>query len=161
MANNNINWLGNRVLDANSTRQQPRSATNDQISRISTNDQTPTYQNPPMEMLPEDNTNIVTPQPRAQNDNIVTPLPRDNIMTHPPQDQFGPPPVFDINYVPGYLSSNIGKNVRAEFVFENSYIDKVGKLIEVGVNYFVLDDVNSRTHIMCDLYSVRFVTVIV
>jgi hypothetical protein len=79
----------------------------------------------------------------------------------PPMDREGPPPVFDIEYIPGYLLSNIGKNVRAEFVIGNSYVDKVGRLIEVGVNYFVLDDVNSKTHIMCDLYSVKFVTVIV
>ena len=73
----------------------------------------------------------------------------------------GPPPTFDINYIPGYLASNIGKNVRAEFIIGTTqYADKQGVLSAVGVNYFVLHDVNSRTDIMCDLYSVKFVTIL-
>jgi hypothetical protein len=71
----------------------------------------------------------------------------------------GPPPVFNPYYIPGYLRRNIGKRVRAEFtVGENLYIDKTGILREVGVNYFVLEDNVTRAMIMCDLYSVRFVT---
>lgn len=73
----------------------------------------------------------------------------------------GPPPVMSIDYIPGYLRSIIGKNVRAEFIIGSSqYTDRTGVLVDVGVNYFVLHDVNSGTHIMCDLYSVKFVTVI-
>lgn len=76
--------------------------------------------------------------------------------------QEGPPPVSNIDYIPGYLVSNIGKNIKAEFVVGTSqYVEKTGKLIDVGVNYFVLEDVNSKTNIMCDLYSVKFVTVLV
>jgi len=75
--------------------------------------------------------------------------------------QPGPPPTTDINYIPGYLASNIGRNVRAEFIVGSyQYTDKTGRLVAVGVNYFVLEDVNSRTLIMCDLYSVKFVTII-
>lgn len=75
--------------------------------------------------------------------------------------QQGPPPSTERGYIPYYLASNIGKNVRAEFIIGSSqYTDRVGRLIEVGINYFVLEDVNSRTHVMCDLYSVKFVTVL-
>lgn len=82
----------------------------------------------------------------VQNDNIT---------------QEGPPPSTEKGYIPYYLASNIGKNVRAEFIIGNSqYVDKTGLLTEVGINYFVLRDVNSRTNIMCDLYSVKFVTVL-
>jgi hypothetical protein len=73
----------------------------------------------------------------------------------------GPPPVFNPYYIPGYLMRNIGKRVRAEFtVGENLYIDKTGILREVGVNYFVLEDNVTHAMIMCDLYSVRFVTAV-
>lgn len=73
-----------------------------------------------------------------------------------------PPPTTDINYIPGFLASNIGKSVRAEFIVgSNQYVDKTGILSAVGINYFVLQDVNSRTYTMCDLYSVRFVTFLV
>lgn len=51
--------------------------------------------------------------------------------------------------------------MRAEFIVgSNQYVDKTGVLIEVGINYFVLKDVNSKANIMCDLYSVKFVTIL-
>ncbi|OQB14508.1 MAG: hypothetical protein BWY15_01017 [Firmicutes bacterium ADurb.Bin193] len=74
--------------------------------------------------------------------------------------QQGPPMITEPGYIPAYLARNIGKNVRAEFVIGPSYLDKTGRLIEVGINYFVLDDFNSRTQVMCDLYSVKFVTIL-
>lgn len=73
----------------------------------------------------------------------------------------GPPPVMSPEYIPGFLVGNIGKLVRAEFVIGTTqYLDKTGILIEVGVNFFVLQDVASQTRIMCDLYSVRFVNIL-
>ena len=75
--------------------------------------------------------------------------------------QQGPPPSTEKGYIPYYLASNIGRNVRAEFIIGTSqFADKTGVLTEVGINYFVLRDVNSRTDIMCDLYSVKFVTLL-
>jgi hypothetical protein len=70
----------------------------------------------------------------------------------------GPPSVMDPGYIPGYLKTQIGKMVRAEFVFNNLYLDKTGVLREVGYNYFVLEDNATGARIMCDLYSARFVT---
>lgn len=73
----------------------------------------------------------------------------------------GPPPSSEKGYIPYFLASNIGKNIRADFIIgTNQYVDKTGKLAEVGVNYFVIYDENSRTSVMCDLYSVKFVTVL-
>ena len=72
----------------------------------------------------------------------------------------GPPPVMNRLYIPGYLESLIGRMIRAEFVIgTNQSTDRAGRLIEVGVNYFVLEDQLSRNLVMCDLYSVKFVTV--
>ncbi len=70
----------------------------------------------------------------------------------------GPPSVMDPGYIPAYLRSQIGKRVRAEFVFTNLYLDKTGILREVGFNYFVLQDLATNAMIMCDLYSARFIT---
>lgn len=79
---------------------------------------------------------------------------------YPPTQQ-GPPPVSSADYIPGFLASVIGRYIRAEFlVGSNTFLDKTGKLIEVGVNFFVLQDINSHTNVMCDLYSVRFVTIL-
>lgn len=152
MASNNINWLGNRVFDPNSTRQVPRNIQAEEPGTTPRNMQIQEQQQ-------------IHRDPQIEQPRQVPEPPLDEQITNPPApalgDRQGPPPVFDREYVPGFLLDNIGKNVRAEFVFGNFLVDKVGKLIEVGVNYFVLDDVNSRTHIMCDLYSVKFVTIIV
>lgn len=73
----------------------------------------------------------------------------------------GPPPVMNAEYIAGYLSGIIGHKIMAEFVVgTNSFMDKAGTLREVGVNYFVIEDFISGTRILCDLYSVKFITVL-
>lgn len=75
--------------------------------------------------------------------------------------QEGPPPVMDPHYLAGYLVTNIGRNVRAEFALPGGFfLDKAGILKEVGVNYFVLEDYISHAKIVCDLYSVKFLTIL-
>ena len=76
-------------------------------------------------------------------------------------DMLAEPPAAQEGYVPYFLAQNMGKSVRAEFIIgNNQYVDKTGIISEVGVSYFVLTDTGSRTRIMCDLYSVKFVTVL-
>ncbi len=73
----------------------------------------------------------------------------------------GPPLVTERGYIPHFLAENIGQLVRAEFFIGNGqYLDKVGRIFEVGINYFVLDDINFNQLVMCDLYSVKFVTIL-
>jgi hypothetical protein len=130
MVNNNINWMGNKVIDTKASHQISRTAMDGPYIN---ND-------PPTQATPPSDTGTTTP---------------------PPIVRQGPPPATDKGYIPAYLERNIGKNVRAEFVLGTSnFTDRTGKLIEVGVNYFVLEDANSRTNIMCDLYSVKFVTIL-
>jgi|GEM_PF-684644 len=75
--------------------------------------------------------------------------------------QEGPPPATEEGFIPAFLRRNIGRYVRAEFILgTNQYTDRTGRIIEVGTNYFVLEDVNARTEVMCDLYSVKFVTIL-
>lgn len=102
-----------------------------------------------------------TPEPSAVSPPASAPqVQYDTVYVTPPASQQGPPPAAERGYIPYYLTQNIGRSVRAEFILgSSSYVDKTGILIEVGVNYFVLQDVNSRHNIMCDLYSVRFVTI--
>jgi hypothetical protein len=38
------------------------------------------------------------------------------------------------------------------------YLDKTGILREVGISYFVIEDMATHAMVMCDLYSVKFVT---
>ena len=135
---NNINWIGNKVLDSSPSRQiykpvspsMPTSAPTSFLTQQGSPDPVPAQLGSPI---------VIDPELTRQ----------------------GPPPSSEIGYIPYYLASNIGKNIRAEFIIgSNMYADKTGVLTEVGINYFVIDDVGSRTHIMCDLYSVKFVTIL-
>jgi hypothetical protein len=144
MANNNISWIGNKVVDSGMLQQQQYGQTPAMSQRMA-NDR---YAQP---LIPAEGGMATYPM-----------TPGVASMPSMPITQQGPPPIMDRSYIPGYLAENIGKNVRAEFVIgTNQYVDKTGRLYEVGTNYFVLEDVNSRTHTMCDLYSVKFVTLLV
>lgn len=131
--NSNINWMGNKVLDPGLARQAAKPAAAAATGQAN-QESTPAVWLPP-----------AVPQTGGAD----------------PNTQQGPPPSTERGYIPYYLASNIGRNVRAEFIIGTTqYADKTGVLSEVGINYFVLHDVNSNTDIMCDLYSVKFVTIL-
>lgn len=69
------------------------------------------------------------------------------------------PSVFDPGFLQAYLRRNLGKRVRIEFLIgTNILTDRVGILEEVGISYVVIrDQAGSRT--VCDLYSIKFVTI--
>lgn len=146
---NNINWIGNKVFDSSPSRQIPQP--------ISPSIPTPV----PALSLPLQGGSVSAAILTQQSNDPVPVQQETPLVIEPEITQQGPPPSTEKGYIPYYLASNIGKNVRAEFIIgSNMYADKTGVLIEVGINYFILDDINSRTHIMCDLYSVKFVTVL-
>jgi hypothetical protein len=64
-------------------------------------------------------------------------------------------------YTAGFLKKFIGKNVRVEFVLGTSGIlsDRTGTLLEVGASYIVIQPLLTDDLLMCDLYSIRFVTI--
>ena len=156
MMNNNLNWVGNKVIDTNASRLTSRSA------YTAPKDSAAGYSAPAPEAQKADSAYTAPSKPVINFSASILEAQRDgNGMIDPPMMQQGPPPSTEVGYIPYYLASNIGKNMRAEFIIGSSqYAEKTGKLLEVGINYFVLDDVNSRTHVMCDLYSVKFVTVL-
>jgi len=161
--NKTYNWTGNRVLDPGRGRQNPPSSTDQQSTAGQTQREytemqsgMPTQmQMPAQPCVPMPQPGMPMPQPRIPMQQPGVFIPQDMIGL----TQNGPPPSTEPGYIPYYLASNIGKNVRAEFIIgSNQYVDKTGVMAEVGINYFVLRDVNSRANIMCDLYSVKFVT---
>lgn len=177
---NNISWIGNKVFDSSPSRQIPQPISPPIPTPVpamfltqlgdSVPAAVPTQQSSP-EPVPPQQANPApapaqpsNPEPAPAQPSNPAPAPAQPgtpIVIPPELTQQGPPPSSEKGYIPYYLTSNIGKNVRAEFIIgSNMYADKTGVLIEVGINYFVLNDVNSRTHIMCDLYSVKFVTVL-
>jgi hypothetical protein len=64
-------------------------------------------------------------------------------------------------YTAGYLRKYIGSDVRVEFLIGTGgpLVDRIGVLTEVGASYIVLKPFRTNDTLMCDLYSIKFVTV--
>ncbi|MFA5676213.1 MAG: hypothetical protein WDA65_06775 [Christensenellales bacterium] len=64
-------------------------------------------------------------------------------------------------YTAGFLRNFLGRSMRVEFLIGTSgaLVDRIGELVEVGASYIVLRPLLSDDLIMCDLYSIKFVTI--
>ncbi|MCD7947672.1 MAG: hypothetical protein LUG13_05155 [Oscillospiraceae bacterium] len=71
-----------------------------------------------------------------------------------------PETLMSTTYVPGFLRTQIGKIVRVEFLVGSQTTDRVGTLLEVGASYILLQDLSGAADIMCDLFAIKFVTII-
>lgn len=64
-------------------------------------------------------------------------------------------------YTAGFLRNFLGRNMRVEFLIGTSgaLVDRMGVLVEVGASYIVLRPLLTDDLLMCDLYSIKFVTI--
>lgn len=63
-----------------------------------------------------------------------------------------------IQYTPGFLRTQIGRNVRIDFLIgTNTFQDRSGTLLAVGASYVILREAETDDLLLCDLYSIRFV----
>lgn len=63
-------------------------------------------------------------------------------------------------YTPGFLRTQIGKRMKVEFlVGTNGMTDRIGTLVAVGASYIILRLYESDDLMMCDIYSIKFVTI--
>jgi hypothetical protein len=75
-------------------------------------------------------------------------------------DQFGQQPVMDIQYTQGWLTTQIGQRVKIEFLIgTNMLIDREGTLLEVGISYVIINEVETDDLLLCDIYSIKFVRI--
>jgi len=82
----------------------------------------------------------LTPTPREELRN------RENVYTDP-------------LYTQGYLAENIGKYIKIEFLIgTNMLVDREGILKEVGISYIVIQQPRTDDLLLCDIYSIKFVT---
>ena len=68
-------------------------------------------------------------------------------------------------FTPGFLRTQIGKLMRVEFLIgTNGLTDRTGTLIGVGASYILLKlvsgDINGGNTMMCDIYSIKFATIV-
>ncbi len=73
---------------------------------------------------------------------------------------FVPEQVTSPLYTAGYLNTQIGKLLKVEFLMGNSFTDRTGVLVKVGVSYIILKPIDINGFVMCDIYSIKFVTII-
>lgn len=63
-------------------------------------------------------------------------------------------------FLAGYLKTQIGRRVRIEFLIgTNLLTDRSGTLVAVGASYVIIRLQESDDLMVCDLYSIRFVTI--
>ncbi len=62
-------------------------------------------------------------------------------------------------YIPAYLKRHIGSWVRIELLIGNNLVVRIGILKEVGASYVIIMNY-PRVETMCDMYSIKFVSVI-
>jgi hypothetical protein len=64
-------------------------------------------------------------------------------------------------FTPGFLRTQIGRKMRVECLLgTNLLTDRTGTLVAVGASYIVLRLIDSDDLMMCDIYSIKFVTLI-
>lgn len=71
----------------------------------------------------------------------------------------GPPVTTDIGYTQAYLKTQIGKKVRIEFLIGTGmFTDRIGILTDVGISYVIIKPEGTDDRMLCDIYSIKFVT---
>lgn len=65
-----------------------------------------------------------------------------------------------LEFLNGFLRTQIGRKVRIEFLIgTNTFTDKSGTLIGVGANYILLRQADSDDILTCDFFNIKFVTI--
>ncbi|MGK0465196.1 hypothetical protein [Clostridium sp.] len=110
------------------------------------------FSEPPMMPLP--NFDMPEDERQVKPPMFQTPISADEL-TEPM-----PPIVNNPLYNQGWLTTQIGKYIKIEFLIgTNMLIDREGILQEVGISYIVIKETGSNDIIMCDIYSIKFVRI--
>lgn len=65
-----------------------------------------------------------------------------------------------LEFLNGFLRTQIGRRVRIEFLIgTNTFTDKSGLLVGVGANYILLREATSDDILTCDFFNIKFVTI--
>lgn len=105
-----------------------------------------------------------TTVPNRYSQRQVQPINQGNMETAVPRASFTPAPVTleSADYMAGLLTTLVGETVRVQFLIGTTgpLIDILGTLIQVGANYIVIQPITTDDFIICDLYTIKFVTVL-
>ena len=107
------------------------------------------------EMIPNYNTEV-RPSRQTQQPTQQQPMDFPSNFDQAP----GSPTTLGIEYTQGYLRTQIGKRMRITFLIGTSQIqDRQGTLTDVGISYVIIKDLDTTTSTLCDIYSIKFVTI--
>lgn len=71
-----------------------------------------------------------------------------------------PESLINPDFLPAYLYQHIGKWVRVDFLIGGGIEQRVGILEEVGASYIILNVIEPATLLVCDMFSIKFVTIV-
>lgn len=116
----------------------------------------PASQGMPTYPLPPIGSTVPTGLPVGQN---LVPPPMIPGVPQTVPGEISPMTTQDMMYTPGFLRTQIGSDVRIEFLIgTNSTTDRIGKLVGVGTSYVLLRLQETDDILLADLYSIKFVT---
>ena len=99
-----------------------------------------------------------TAQPMQQMQGLGFPGPGSMPLSDLGQTQ--PASAESVQYLNGFLRTQIGSRVKVEFlVGTNTYLEKSGKLLAVGANYIILQEAQSDDLLVCDFFNIKFITI--
>lgn len=89
----------------------------------------------------------------------TAPFPAVPGMAQFPADEISPITTQGTMYTAGYLKTQIGKRVRVEFLIgTGTTTDRIGTLLGVGASYILIQPEETDDVMLCDMYSIKFVT---
>lgn len=74
-----------------------------------------------------------------------------------PWNQPMPVTVESLQYMNGFIRTQIGRRVTIEFLIgTNTLTDRTGTLLAVGANYILINETETDDILLCDFYSMKF-----
>lgn len=65
-----------------------------------------------------------------------------------------------LQFLNGYLRTQIGQNVTVEFLFGTGTLtDRTGTLTGVGANYIIIRELGTNNLLVCDFFSIKLVRI--
>lgn len=131
--------------------------------------QMPNALNPLVPVNPDSIANDINNMPGADSSydsNLVNPP---GVIANPPSFQVPANPLLppgyqetitynNLQYLNGFLRTQIGRRCEVEFLIgSNDMVNRTGKLLAVGLNYILIQDLQTDDVISCDYYSIKFV----
>ena len=75
-----------------------------------------------------------------------------------PWNQPMPVTVESLQYMNGFMRTQIGRKVTIEFLIgTNTLTDRTGTLLAVGANYILINEIETDDILLCDFFSMKFI----